>query len=241
MIRYIILTLLASALVLLSGCNDSYERLYESAELRKAREQLEITKLRNQTELKNAEHKIDLIAAEYNIKFARYKRKKYAEEEETYDKDPGIIIYNYSAVDYLLRKLRVKLPKDSPVLVASFVNLDNLSESSTFGRVVSEQIASQFKQRGYTTIELKLRTTVFVKKGAGEFLLSRELSDIGIKHRAQAVIVGTYATARDRVYLTARVVDVNDSRVLSSYDYEIPMTRNVFKMLVKNKDNLDWL
>jgi len=245
MIRYISLILFVLAFGMLNGCNDNYEHLYESSELRKARDELEMTKIRNEIELKDAEHQIDLIAAKHNIKFAHYKgSKKSAEDEESYDSDPGIIRYNYAAVACLLKKLRVKLPKDNPILVASFVNLDNLNESSTFGRAVSEQIASALEQKGYSTIEMKLRTSVFIKKGSGEFLLSREISEISVKHRAQAVVVGTYAIARDRVYLTARVVDVSNSRILSSADYEVPMTRNVFKMLLKGTEgteNIDWL
>ena len=148
---------------------------------------------------------------------------------------------NYKAADSLLNKVQPKLPKNSPILVASFVNIDDLDESSTFGRVVSEQFASRFKQKGYTTIEMKLRTNVFIKAGSGEFLLSRELAEIGTKHRAQAVVVGTYAVASNRVYLTARVINVSDGRVLSSYDYDIPINRDVFKMLLKGKSKVGWL
>jgi TolB-like protein len=148
---------------------------------------------------------------------------------------------NYKAADSLLNKIQPKLPKDSPILVASFVNIDDLDNSSTFGRVVSEQFASRFKQRNYTTIEMKLRTNVFIRADSGEFLLSRELAEISTKHRAQAVVVGTYAVASKKVYLTTRVINVSDGRVLSSYDYDIPITSDVFKMLLKGKSKMGWL
>jgi TolB-like protein len=148
---------------------------------------------------------------------------------------------NYKAADSLLNKIQPKLPKDSPILVASFVNIDDLDNSSTFGRVVSEQFASRFKQRNYTTIEMKLRTNVFIRADSGEFLLSRELAEISTKHRAQAVVVGTYAVASKKVYLTTRVINVSDGRVLSSYDYDIPITSDVFKMLLKSKSKMGWL
>jgi TolB-like protein len=147
---------------------------------------------------------------------------------------------NYKAADSLLNKIQPKLPKDSPILVASFVNIDDLDNSSTFGRVVSEQFASRFKQRNYATIEMKLRTNVFIRADSGEFLLSRELAEISTKHRAQAVVVGTYAVASKKVYLTTRVINVSDGRVLSSYDYDIPITSDVFKMLLKGKSK-GWL
>jgi len=148
---------------------------------------------------------------------------------------------NYKAADALLNTIHPKLSKDSPILVASFVNIDALDDSSTFGRVVAEQVASRFKQRNYSTIELKLRTNVFIREGTGELLLSREVSEISNKHRAQAVVVGTYAVASKRVYITARVVNAADGRVLSSYDYDMPITSDIFKMLLKGKSKEGWL
>jgi TolB-like protein len=148
---------------------------------------------------------------------------------------------NYRAADALLNTIRPKLPKDSPILVASFVNIDALDDSSTFGRVIAEQFASRFKQRNYATIEMKLRTNVFIREGSGELLLSREVAEISDKHRAQAVVVGTYAVASKKVYLTARIINASDGRVLSSYDYDIPITRDIFKMLLKGRSKTGWL
>jgi TolB-like protein len=88
---------------------------------------------------------------------------------------------------------------------------------------------------------MKLRTTIFIKEGSGEFLLSRELSEISTKHNAQAMVVGTYAIASDRVYLTVRVVNAVDSAILASYDYNVPITRDVFKMLLKGREGANWL
>lgn len=239
MIKLLRLTLTVLACGMLIGCNKSQkgpyanesfyesEDPYESSEVRKARDQAKIESIKKRSEIEIAQLEVTLSAAENNVQLS--------------DKDADIMKANYAAVDSLLTKLSVELPKDSPILVASFVNLDDLNESSTFGRVLSEQVASRFKQKGYTTIEMKLRTTVFIKEGSGEFLLSRELSKISTKHHAQAVVVGSYAAARDRVYLTVRVVNVTDSRILSSHDYEISMSRDVFKMLLKGKDNIDWL
>ena len=218
---------------ILVGCNgsnqtksNSYDERYDTHELRTAKDQAKIRNIENQTERENAEHKILLTATQNNIRLVG---------------DVDILKINYNALDSLIKKLAPDSIKEGPILVASFVSLDNLNESSTFGRVISEQVASRFKQKGYTTIEMKLRTTVFIKEGSGEFLLSRELSKIGNKHSAQAVIVGSYTAASDRVYLTIRVVNVEDSEILASYDYNIPMSRDVFKMLLKNKKGADWL
>jgi len=235
--KLILLVLICWAI---AGCNettktsktepalDISESKYDSYELRKARDEAKIEKLKNLSEREKAEHKILLTATENNIRLV--------------DANDDVITgANYKAAEYLIKKLPEEMFRNSPLLVASFVNLDDLKESSTFGRVVSEQISSRFKQLGYTAIEMKLRTEIFIKEGSGEFLLSRELSEISTKHRAQAVVVGSYAAAADRVYLTVRIINVTDSRILASYDYNIPMTRDVFKMLLKGRENVDWL
>jgi TolB-like protein len=222
----------------LTGCNetaktpksvlDVSESKYDSYELRKARDEAKMEQLKNLTEREKAEHKTLLAAAENNIRLVDAN-------------DDVVTAANYKAAEYLIGKLPKDMLKDSPLLVASFVNVDNLNESSTFGRMISEQISSRFKQLGYTAIEMKLRTTIFIKEGSGEFLLSRELSDISTKHNAQAVVVGTYASASDRVYLTVRIVNAADSTILASYDYNVPMTRDVFKMLLKGREGVNWL
>ncbi|MFA5251714.1 MAG: FlgO family outer membrane protein [Phycisphaerae bacterium] len=232
------LTLLALLCLVISGCNetaktpksaiDISESKYDSYELRKARDQAKMEQLKNLTERENAEHKTLLAAIENNVRLVDAN-------------DDVVTAANYKAADYLAGKLPKDMLKTSPLLIASLVNVDNLSESSTFGRMVSEQISSRFKQLGYTTIELKLRTTIFIKEGSGEFMLSRELSDIITKHNSQAVVVGTYAIASDRVYLTVRIVNAADSAILTSYDYNVPMTRDVFKMLLKGREGVNWL
>jgi TolB-like protein len=211
-----------------SSALDISESKYDSYELRKARDEAKMEMLKNLTEREKAEHKTLLTAAENNIRLVDAN-------------DDVVTAANYKAAEYLIGKLPKDMLKDSPLLVASFVNVDNLNESSTFGRMISEQISSRFKQLGYTAIEMKLRTAIFIKEGSGEFLLSRELSEISTKHSAQAVVVGTYAIASDRVYLTVRIVNAVDSVILASYDYNVPMTRDVFKMLLKGREGVNWL
>jgi hypothetical protein len=66
------------------------------------------------------------------------------------------------------------LGPSNPLIVASFVNVNNLEEPSSFGRIIAEQVASRFTQRGQPIIELKLRqNSIFISEGKGEFMLRR--------------------------------------------------------------------
>ena len=55
----------------------------------------------------------------------------------------------------------------APVLVATVVNVNDLSRSAPLGRTLSELYASQMAASGFNVKELKLRGDVFVKEGAG--------------------------------------------------------------------------
>lgn len=135
-----------------------------------------------------------------------------------------ILESSYAAADKLADILRQReISMDKPILSASFVNIDNLTESSTLGRIISEQISSRLAQHGFKIIEIKLRQeSLFIKEGKGEFLLSRELRDISAGHDVYAVLVGTYAVSEYFVFVSARIALTKDSSVIVSSDYELP-------------------
>ena len=123
------------------------------------------------------------------------------------------------------------LDKDRPIIYASFANIDNLSLSSTFGRVASEIISSGLTERGYNVVEVKMRDSLFIKQEAGEFILSRNLRYLSQEHDAQAVVLGTYAVGGRNIYINARVVRALDSVVLSSHDFVLPLNQDIKHML----------
>lgn len=140
---------------------------------------------------------------------------------------------NYRAADALIGQLGDRLSVNQPVIAATVVNIDALSSSSTFGRLVSEQVSARFSQLGYTMVELKLRGDIYMKQDQGELLLTREIKNVAQSQNAQAVIVGTYADSGDRVYVNLKVVQPNTNVALATYDYVFPMDGNVRIMLKK--------
>jgi TolB-like protein len=131
----------------------------------------------------------------------------------------------------LLNQAKQGLVKQRTILATSFVNIDNLHQSSTFGRLVGDTIAGDMVGHGYNVVEVRLRNSLFMQPRLGEFMLSRELRSVGATHDAQAVLVGTYAVGGDYVYVNARLVSVMNSQVLSSHDFRLPLNRDIGKML----------
>lgn len=149
---------------------------------------------------------------------------------------------NYAAADSLMKGYGGPVSASNsaesiagaPFVIATLVNIDQLDQSSTLGRTISEQVSSRLTQTGHGVIDLKVRNSVYMRKSEGEFLLSREIKEAAINHRAQAVIVGTYALSATYAHITLKLVDPSSSRVLSAYDYSLPLDSEVKSMLRKN-------
>jgi len=143
----------------------------------------------------------------------------------------NLVERNHSAGAALVARSQHHLNAGSPILYASFVNVDDLQNSSSLGRIMSQQVTTPFSNNGYYVVEMLLRQNVYIKQREGEFLLSRELKNISSDHNAQAVIVGTYAVGTENVYVSAKLIDVRNNKVLSSYDYPIPMNEDIKQLL----------
>lgn len=152
--------------------------------------------------------------------------------------DTDLVKASYKAADFMVKEAttyrakKTVLTPTKPILVASLVNVDDMQSSSTFGRIVSEQIGSRVAQNGYHVIEMKLRDSVFIQEHRGELLLSRELIDISKAHDAHAVVVGTYAASKHVVYVSVKLVSTIDSSILSSYDYSVPVGTDTRQLLM---------
>ncbi len=116
------------------------------------------------------------------------------------------------------------------VAVSTFVSLDNLYATSSFGRYLGEQLLSTMQQAGLEVIEVRKTPGMMVSPYHGEYALSRSMDEIGLVQQAQAVVVGTYSVAGQEILVNARLLRNVDNRVLSSATLVFPidgMTANL--------------
>ena len=151
-----------------------------------------------------------------------------------------IVSASYDIVNKLENNLRQPISQDAPIVVASFVDVSDLTKSSAFGRIMAEQVGSRLAQKGYKVVEIKLRhSSIFVDpENKGEFLLSRNIKEISAVHKASVVVVGTYAYAPgydryDNIYVSARMVNPVDSIVISSCDKKIHLEYRETRHLIQ--------
>lgn len=143
----------------------------------------------------------------------------------------SLIQANYKAAESLQAQLTDRAAGNSTLLVATLVNIDALDRSSTLGRLVSEQVSARFTQGGYRMIEMKFQNSVYMARGQGELMLTRQVHELANAHSAEAVIVGTYAASKDYVLINLKVVEPASNQVLAVHDYSLPIDENVRLML----------
>ncbi|WP_447044815.1 FlgO family outer membrane protein [Vreelandella sp. H-I2] len=124
-----------------------------------------------------------------------------------------------------------ELTRYSPMIAATFVSIDNLSQSSTLGRISSEIMASALSRQGMQVREVKMRDSMFIEESVGELILSRQVQRLSAQHNARSILMGTYAQGQDYVYVSARVVRAGDAMVLGSADFRLPLNNNTRSLL----------
>lgn len=143
----------------------------------------------------------------------------------------SFVASNYKAADALLAQLKGKLASDKPLIMATIVNIDSLEQTSTLGRLVSEQIATRLAQGGLNMLEMKLRNSVYLKRNQGELMLTREIGEVAHTHNAQAIVVGSYAETSDTVFVNIKVIQPNTNFVLAGQDFVLAKESIVRSML----------
>jgi hypothetical protein len=138
---------------------------------------------------------------------------------------------SYRATEQLAGTAQPRLDVGSRVLVASLADVDDLERSSTFGRMVGEQVSSRMAQLGYSVQEVRLRNSLMIREGTGELILSRDLNRIGRESNAQAIVAGTYAVGGRWIYVTLRMMAAGTGQVISSVDFVVPVDADTAKLV----------
>jgi hypothetical protein len=97
--------------------------------------------------------------------------------------------------------------------------------------MVGEQLMSELAMKGFDVIELRHTDVLQFLDRGGEFALSRDAGMVRPERNLAGVVVGTYVTSPDRVYVNARLIDPSTSVVLSAGSVEMSKTAELSKLL----------
>jgi TolB-like protein len=108
-----------------------------------------------------------------------------------------------------------KMDTNKPVLITSFVRLDEFKKTTEFGRVVSESLINELSNRGFNIIEFRGQMAVSIND-EGEYFISRKPHEIKGSIPNTYVVVGTYSRQAGKIMLNARVIDNITGKIISS-------------------------
>ncbi len=108
-----------------------------------------------------------------------------------------------------------KLMTNKPVIITSFVRLDQFKKTTEFGRIVSESLINELSNRGFNIIEFRGQLGVSVND-QGEYFITRKVREMKGKTPNTYVVVGTYSRQFKKVILNARVIDNITGRIITS-------------------------
>jgi len=117
------------------------------------------------------------------------------------------------------------------LLFTTLVNLDDLHQTSKFGRAMSESLATRFFQHGYGVIELRKIDAILVSDKSGELVLSRETKHLAAQQEADAIVAGTYSMTPSSVIINVKVLDIGSQEVLSAGGLELQRSYTINYLL----------
>ncbi len=132
--------------------------------------------------------------------------------------------------DRLIEKVPQDIERPAVLVVTTFVELDDFTQSSRFGMLMAEQLLSRLAGRGFILRETRMKD-IFYQAPGGEFVLSREFSKVAQELDAKLVLLGTYLEARDHVLVNTRLVDFQKQAVVASYDCQLLKTPDIVDLL----------
>ena len=162
--------------------------------------------------------------------------------ENSLGRDVDLIDYSYAIADDLISNAFppiIPRQHEMALLTTTFVDNDNLKNTSHFGRLLQDNIGSRFVQQGYTVHEVRLTKNLRIEEESGETILSRDLNLISQSQKVQAILVGTISRSQRTMYITARLVNPHDSSIISSRNYRLYMDANVLAMFNLQRNNSD--
>lgn len=139
----------------------------------------------------------------------------------------------------LVANMSRPLNKQKRLILTTIVNIDDLYQTSRFGRTLSESLSTRLFSHGFGVIDVRKSDDLLIKNGAGELMLTRDAALIAHEHEAEAIIAGTYALTAQTVIVNVKMLDAGSRDVISVAGLEIQRSSSVDDLLAGSFDSKD--
>jgi uncharacterized membrane-anchored protein len=136
----------------------------------------------------------------------------------------------YLAIDDLISQHDFKCDIGR-LLVATLVDINNVNETSMFGRQMAEYLSARLTQLDHDVIHATVRQDHLLVRDEGQFLITRNISNLAADFNARTVLVGTYGVTKEFVYVSLKLVSTVDDSTLAATDFTLRREGSVAQML----------
>jgi len=129
---------------------------------------------------------------------------------------------------HLRHNLRSEKISDRTIAITDFVNTEDIDNVSKFGRYCGSEAYNVLPGLDFNVVEIKAGKSLYIQKGKGEILLTRESEKLRERYHFSTMLVGTYTITNESVQVNARIVRMKDLWVLSSASLVVSRIDNEF-------------
>ena len=137
----------------------------------------------------------------------------------------------YRAVDEMLEASPTLERSGGPVVVMSVADIADVDHSTPFGNIVADMVRTRLVQKGVQVTEMRLRSSVRLNRTDGELMLGRNRRTLMPAPSAAEVVTGTYAVGSSQIFVSLKIVETNNARILAAADFVTPRSWNVEQLL----------
>lgn len=112
-------------------------------------------------------------------------------------------------------------PLSSKLMIANFVSLQDLNETSSFGQLASANLMHELQIRNWNVMDPLFTRDLYIGP-TGEFALSRDPKRLPGSLPSLEIIAGTYQTTSDSITLNVRMINAHTSAVMSTAQVIFP-------------------
>lgn len=144
-----------------------------------------------------------------------------------------IIEFNYDAADTLYKNVSGReLGGDSKVFVRRFLNENNPDDMAAFGKIMAEQVADRLAQRGMVITHGAPDQQDYMNNGMQPVEKESPANDSKYEKPARsAMLTGSYIPGDSVIYMTAKIVRLDDNAVVAGHSWQLPVTQDVRELL----------
>lgn len=128
-------------------------------------------------------------------------------------------------------ELKDKGRQNARLAVVSAVPLSDFKRQTEFGRLMAEYLLTDLADRGLDVTELRLGREITILPQTGDFILTRNVGELAIKHpHLDGVVVTTFSNTPEQLIVQGRLVRLKDGLVETSWRYTLPLTRDLLAL-----------